>query len=181
MCRHIYDWNIVNCDVKQQIQLNSTLITYLDFFINRLHREFPGWYTVKSVRIHISTRLTKQKHRFPALRSVRGLLLRWMTSRVIGNQHGGLQRDAVKRDAPIIRDITAEEIEYLMQLITDDDGFEPVSSRNERKLMSQHSLRDKKVNTKTRHREKKGRDLTRSYDKSPYTHRKIQKAAWQGK
>ena len=23
MCRHIYDWNIVNCDVKQQIQLNS--------------------------------------------------------------------------------------------------------------------------------------------------------------
>ena len=24
MCRHIYDWNIVNCDVKQQIQLNST-------------------------------------------------------------------------------------------------------------------------------------------------------------
>ena len=25
MCRHIYDWNIVNCDVKQTIQLNSTL------------------------------------------------------------------------------------------------------------------------------------------------------------
>ena len=25
MCRHIYDWNIVNCDVKQPIQLNSTL------------------------------------------------------------------------------------------------------------------------------------------------------------
>ena len=24
MCRHIYDWNIVNCDVKQQIQLNPT-------------------------------------------------------------------------------------------------------------------------------------------------------------
>ena len=24
MCRHIYDWNIVNCDVKQTIQLNST-------------------------------------------------------------------------------------------------------------------------------------------------------------
>ena len=24
MCRHIYDWNIVNCDVKQQTQLNST-------------------------------------------------------------------------------------------------------------------------------------------------------------
>ena len=24
MCRHIYDWNIVNCDVKQPIQLNST-------------------------------------------------------------------------------------------------------------------------------------------------------------
>ena len=23
MCRHIYDWNIVNCDVKQPIQLNS--------------------------------------------------------------------------------------------------------------------------------------------------------------
>ena len=22
MCRHIYDWNIVNCDVKQTIQLN---------------------------------------------------------------------------------------------------------------------------------------------------------------
>ena len=26
MYRHIYDWNIVNCDVKQQIQLNSTHI-----------------------------------------------------------------------------------------------------------------------------------------------------------
>ena len=27
MCRHIYDWNIVNCDVKQTIQLhNSTRI-----------------------------------------------------------------------------------------------------------------------------------------------------------
>ena len=25
MCRHIYDWNIVNCDVKQPIQLNSTI------------------------------------------------------------------------------------------------------------------------------------------------------------
>ena len=25
MCRHIYDWNIVNCDVKQTIQLNSTV------------------------------------------------------------------------------------------------------------------------------------------------------------
>ena len=24
MCRHIYDWNIVNCDVKQPFQLNST-------------------------------------------------------------------------------------------------------------------------------------------------------------
>ena len=23
MCRHVYDWNIVNCDVKQPIQLNS--------------------------------------------------------------------------------------------------------------------------------------------------------------
>ena len=28
---------------------------------------------------------------------------------------------------------------------------------------------------------KKGRDLTQSYDKSPYTHRKIQKATWQHK
>ena len=27
----------------------------------------------------------------------------------------------------------------------------------------------------------KGRDLTQSYDKSPYTHRKIQKATWQHK
>ena len=27
MCRHIYDWNIVNYDVKQPIQLNSTKIT----------------------------------------------------------------------------------------------------------------------------------------------------------
>ena len=27
--------------------------------------------------------------------------------------------------------------------------------------------------------EKKGRDLTQSYDKIPYTHRKIQKAMWQ--
>ena len=26
MCRHIYDWNIVNCDVKQTTQLNSTLL-----------------------------------------------------------------------------------------------------------------------------------------------------------
>ena len=24
MCRHIYDWNIVNCDVKQQIHLTSS-------------------------------------------------------------------------------------------------------------------------------------------------------------
>ena len=23
MCRHMYDWNIVNCDVKQPVQLNS--------------------------------------------------------------------------------------------------------------------------------------------------------------
>ena len=27
----------------------------------------------------------------------------------------------------------------------------------------------------------KGRDLTQSYDKNPYTHRKIQKATWQHK
>ena len=27
----------------------------------------------------------------------------------------------------------------------------------------------------------KGRDLTQSYDKSPYTHRKIQKGMWQHK
>ena len=27
MCRHIYDWNIVNCDVKQTIQLNSSEAT----------------------------------------------------------------------------------------------------------------------------------------------------------
>ena len=26
MCRHMYDWNIVNCDVKQTIQLNSTQV-----------------------------------------------------------------------------------------------------------------------------------------------------------
>ena len=25
MCRQIYDWKIVNCDVKQPIQLNSTI------------------------------------------------------------------------------------------------------------------------------------------------------------
>ena len=32
MCRHIYDWNIVNCDVKQPIQLNNKLkITMNDF------------------------------------------------------------------------------------------------------------------------------------------------------
>ena len=28
---------------------------------------------------------------------------------------------------------------------------------------------------------KEGRDMTQSYDKSPYTHRKIQKATWQQK
>ena len=28
MCRHIYNWNIVNCDVKQPNQLNSTLKIY---------------------------------------------------------------------------------------------------------------------------------------------------------
>ena len=27
-CRHIYDWNIVNCDVKQTIQLNSTIFVF---------------------------------------------------------------------------------------------------------------------------------------------------------
>ena len=31
------------------------------------------------------------------------------------------------------------------------------------------------------HVREKGRDLTQSYDKSPYTHRKIQKASWQHK
>ena len=30
-------------------------------------------------------------------------------------------------------------------------------------------------------KEKKGRDLTQSYDKNPYTHRTIQKATWQHK
>ena len=29
MCRHIYDWNIVNCDVKQQIQLNSIQLKWV--------------------------------------------------------------------------------------------------------------------------------------------------------
>ena len=28
MCRHIYDWNIVNCDVKQPIQLNEMTIIF---------------------------------------------------------------------------------------------------------------------------------------------------------
>ena len=28
MCRHMYDWNIVNCDVKQLIQLNSKDIAF---------------------------------------------------------------------------------------------------------------------------------------------------------
>ena len=27
MCRHMYDWNIVNCDVKQPIHLTSSLYT----------------------------------------------------------------------------------------------------------------------------------------------------------
>ena len=27
MCRHIYDWNIVNCDVKQPIQLSTPYYT----------------------------------------------------------------------------------------------------------------------------------------------------------
>ena len=30
-------------------------------------------------------------------------------------------------------------------------------------------------------KKKKGRDLTQSYEKSPYTHKKIQKATWQHK
>ena len=34
MCRHIYDWNIVNCDVKQPIQLNSTHIVQFISSIN---------------------------------------------------------------------------------------------------------------------------------------------------
>ena len=29
MCRHIYDWNIVNCDVKQQIYLTLPYLTHL--------------------------------------------------------------------------------------------------------------------------------------------------------
>ena len=33
MCRHIHDLNIVNCDVKQPIQLNSTQLN----FLARLH------------------------------------------------------------------------------------------------------------------------------------------------
>ena len=32
MCRHIYDWNIVNCDVKQRIQLNSTQQNFVNLF-----------------------------------------------------------------------------------------------------------------------------------------------------
>ena len=31
MCRHIYDWNIVNCDVKQPIQQQQQLV--LDFYM----------------------------------------------------------------------------------------------------------------------------------------------------
>ena len=34
MCRHIYDWNIVNCDVKQSIQLNSTQGIYLYILVS---------------------------------------------------------------------------------------------------------------------------------------------------
>ena len=37
-----------------------------------------------------------------------------------------------------------------------------------------------RLHTWVTHREK-GRDLTQSYDKSPYTHRKIQKATWKHK
>ena len=33
MCRRMYDWNIVNCDVKQSIQLNSTTAEYDDSHI----------------------------------------------------------------------------------------------------------------------------------------------------
>ena len=29
MCRHIYDWNIVNCDVKQPIQQQQQQLSYL--------------------------------------------------------------------------------------------------------------------------------------------------------
>ena len=32
MFRHMYDWNIVNCDVKQPIQLNSFLSSPIDGF-----------------------------------------------------------------------------------------------------------------------------------------------------
>ena len=37
------------------------------------------------------------------------------------------------------------------------------------------------VKKKKRERERKGRDPTQSCDKSPYTHRKVQKAKWQHK
>ena len=37
------------------------IITYLDFFINRLYRKSPGWYTVISARIHISPGTTLVK------------------------------------------------------------------------------------------------------------------------
>ena len=37
------------------------IITFLDFFINRLYRKFPGWYTVISARIHISPGTTLVK------------------------------------------------------------------------------------------------------------------------
>ena len=37
MCRHMYDWNIVNCDVKQQIHLTSPIFKSHQYIQNNFY------------------------------------------------------------------------------------------------------------------------------------------------
>ena len=55
MCRHIYDWNIVNCDVGQQIQLNSI----------PLSRHYIAEISLNVTLNHKTTTIFLQHHQFP--------------------------------------------------------------------------------------------------------------------
>ena len=52
MCRHIYDWNIVNCDVKQPFQLKLNSFSFENYFLcfMRFQQQMSN-YTLK-ISIH---------------------------------------------------------------------------------------------------------------------------------
>ena len=65
MCRHIYDWNIVNCDVKQPIYLTTCIYTIVHEFGIHGYSDimlYVGWYGLIGINLLTFYRIYWEKY-----------------------------------------------------------------------------------------------------------------------